>query len=207
MEASMKVLFCKISCINFYKGACDLDIPYNGGSFVKENGYGHEENNFNAVIDEEGNDICLGFVETKTSCSGKSNELHIERIPECEYLKKDDFVEDVLVIWCATTSLNETSIVGWYNHATVYRNYCSCDIEGYEQVFNIVADKNDCVLIPHTYRHELRWNAPVAKKKGFGFGQSLVWFPTGDDEIQYAEEKAKIITEYRGPNWIDVFPE
>ena len=78
--------------MNFYKGACDLDIPYNGGSFVKENGYGHEENNFNAVIDEDGNDICLGFVETKTSRSGKSNELHIERIPECEYLKKDDFV-------------------------------------------------------------------------------------------------------------------
>ena len=50
----MKILFCKISCMKYYKGACDKDIPYNGGSFVDENGYGHEENNFNAVQDENG---------------------------------------------------------------------------------------------------------------------------------------------------------
>ena len=33
----MKILFCKISCMKYYKGACDKDIPYNGGSFVDEN--------------------------------------------------------------------------------------------------------------------------------------------------------------------------
>ena len=43
----MKILFCKIACMKYYKGTCDKDIPYNGGSFVKEHGYGYEENNFN----------------------------------------------------------------------------------------------------------------------------------------------------------------
>ena len=58
----MKILFCKIACMKYYKGTCDKDIPYNGGSFVKEHGYGYEENNFNAVQDENGDSFFLGFV-------------------------------------------------------------------------------------------------------------------------------------------------
>ena len=203
----MKVLFCKISCMKYYKGACDKDIPYNGGSFVDENGYGHEENNFNAVEDKDGNFYCLGFVETKSSRSGKSNKLHIERIAECEHLKNHEFADDVLVIWCATTDLNETSIVGWYNHATVYRDYCCTTVDGYEQYYNIFANKKDCVLLPYTDRHMYKWQAPASKRKGFGFGQSLVWFPTDEKGAAYAEEKAKLINTYKGENWIDVFPE
>ena len=203
----MKILFCKISCMKYYKGVCDEDIPYNGGSFVDENGYGHEENNFNAVEDENGNLFCLGFVETKSTSAGKVNELHIEKITECSHLKNEEFAEDVLVIWCATTNLNETSIVGWYNHATVYRNYCSATVNGYEKTFNIIAEKKDCVLIPYTERHMFKWQAPVSKKKGFGFGQSLVWYPTEEKATNYVQEKVKQILGYKGANWIDVFPE
>lgn len=203
----MKVLFCKISCMKYYKGASDKDIPYNGGSFVDENGYGHEENNFNAVEDKDGNFYCLGFVETKSSRSGKSNKLHIERIAECEHLKNHEFADDVLVIWCATTDLNETSIVGWYNHATVYRDYCCTTVDGYEQYYNIFANKKDCVHLPYTDRHMYKWQAPASKRKGFGFGQSLVWFPTDEKGAAYAEEKANLINTYKGENWIDVFPE
>lgn len=203
----MKVLFCKISCMKYYKGACDKDIPYNGGSYVEENGYGHEEHNFNAVTYENGDCLCLGFVETKSSRYGKRNELHIERIAECAHLKNEDFAEDVLVIWCATTDLNETSIVGWYNHATVYRNYQNETVGKYNQSYNIIAAKEDCVLLPKGDRHIYKWQAKVAKKNGFGFGQSMIWFPTDEKGAAYAEEKAKQISEYNGENWIDVFPE
>ena len=34
----MKVLFCKISSMKYYKGASQKDVPYNGGSYVNENG-------------------------------------------------------------------------------------------------------------------------------------------------------------------------
>ena len=42
----IKILFCKISCMKYYKGAGDNDKPLNGGKFVVENGFGHEEFNF-----------------------------------------------------------------------------------------------------------------------------------------------------------------
>lgn len=62
-------------------------------------------------------------METKSTSGSKANELHIEKINGCELLKNEEFAEDVLVVWCATTDLNETSIVGWYKNATVYRYY------------------------------------------------------------------------------------
>ena len=51
----MRILFCKISSMKYYKGACEKDIPQFGGKFVEENGYGHEEFNFmpNADMSEE----------------------------------------------------------------------------------------------------------------------------------------------------------
>ena len=33
----MRVLFCKISSMKYYKGACENDVPVFGGKFVEEN--------------------------------------------------------------------------------------------------------------------------------------------------------------------------
>ena len=100
----MRILFCKISAMKFYKGVIPgKDEAFNGGSFVKEHGEGNEQYNFAPVISEDGQAYCLGFVETKSSSKGKHNELHIENIQGCDLLKDDQEVDDVLVIWCATT--------------------------------------------------------------------------------------------------------
>ena len=125
----MKILFCKISAMKYYKGASQRDVPYNGGSYVNENGFGHEQYNFAPVQLDDGQYCCLGFVETKTTLKSKRNDLHIEKISGCELLKKEGSVDGVLVIWCATTDLNETSIVGWYKDATVYRTYQNAEFE------------------------------------------------------------------------------
>ena len=62
----MKILFCKVSSMKYYRGVEEYnDIPYNGGKFVKENGYGYEEYNFDPInIEDE--ECLLGFVETKS---------------------------------------------------------------------------------------------------------------------------------------------
>ena len=52
----MKILFCKVSCMKYYKGASEKDQPYNGGKFVNENGYGYEEFNFLPILVEEYHD-------------------------------------------------------------------------------------------------------------------------------------------------------
>lgn len=128
------LVFCKISCMKYYEGASRHDVPYNGGSFVKENGYGHEEYNFFARnipdgwVDDSGSviggDYCLGFVETKSTNANKSNQLHVEKILGFgDSFKTEPCVTRVTVVWCATSDLNETQVVGWYKNATVFREY------------------------------------------------------------------------------------
>jgi len=84
--------------MKYYKGACEKDTPSYGGSFVEEHGYGHEEYNFlerrierwedDSGIVPDGS-YCLGFVETKQSVSGTSNQLRLERIIGCSSLSKE----------------------------------------------------------------------------------------------------------------------
>lgn len=126
------LVFCKISNMKYYKGSSRSDVTYNGGSFVKENGYYHEEYNFlvrDTTADRVGDsgtvaesECCLGFVETKSTSTSTSNHLHVEKILGFgDAFKKELCVTGVTVIWCATSDLNEISVVGWYKNATVFR--------------------------------------------------------------------------------------
>ena len=200
----MKILFCKISWMKYYKGVqAGLDEPKNGGSYVKEHGEGHECFNFEAVLDPDGTEWCLGFVETKETRANKRNELHFEKIDGCELLKNEPFVDDVLVVWCATGD-RDTSVVGWYNNATVFRRYEELEFDnGYIQSYNVLARKEDCVLLPWTDRTERKWETRVAKKHGFGFGQSMVWYAQEEKAQPYLKKLVDDILSYNGENWID----
>lgn len=109
----------------------------------------------------------------------------------------------------------ETYVVGWYKHATVYRNcevmrFPSEDEEGYyDQAYNAIARKEDCVLLPRASRRKANiWKVP-RKSKGvaYGFGQSNVWFAQGREENklldQFLNRIVKQIEEYSGKNWLD----
>lgn len=53
------------------------------------------------------------------------NQLRIEKIYDCEGMNEETSVDDVLVVYCALypdAIEKETYVVGWYKHATVYRN-------------------------------------------------------------------------------------
>ena len=65
--------------MKYYKGVCQADQAYNGGSYVLENGFGHEEFNFLPIHTETDQMVCFGFVEPKSS-RGKTNTMHIEKI-------------------------------------------------------------------------------------------------------------------------------
>ena len=201
----MRILFCKISSMKYYKGVVPgKDEPFNGGSYVDEHGEGHEQYNFDAVLCNDGNEYCFGFVETKTTRANKRNVLHIENIDGCESMKNEPFVDDILVVWCATTDLNETSIVGWYKNATVFRKYEEIEFgPDYVQSYNVLAEKDDVVLLPVGERHRFIWNAPVSKKRGYGFGQSMIWYAQEEAAQNYVEKIASQILNYCGENWID----
>lgn len=109
----------------------------------------------------------------------RSNQLKIERIDGCEAYKNDTQVEDVLVVYCAlypNAIEKETYVVGWYKHATVYRNYevirfsPEDEVGYYDQAYNAIARKENCVLLSSPVRRKAnRWKVP-GKSKGVAYG-------------------------------------
>ena len=209
----MRIMFCKISSMKYYKGACEKDIPQYGGKFVEENGYGHEEFNF-LPIEMEGNSEpdCVGFVEPKSN-RGVRNTLHIEKIEGCAALKNEPFAEDVLVIWCAKRDRGDITVVGWYKHATVWRDLQEWTVifaDGTEEDrgYNVRANASDCTLLPAGERNRAAWEIRSAKyTKSYGFGQSMVWYPTEPEAQQYVARLVANIESYRGENWLNEYPD
>lgn len=203
----MRVLFCKISSMKYYKGVCEGDQAYNGGSFVDENGYGLEELNFLPIDTDDGRQVCFGYVETKSN-RGKVNDLHIEKIDGCSGDKNAPVTDDVLVIWCATKERGDTTVVGWYKHASVYREYQPWLMEyddGVEEdrYYNVSARAEDCTLLPQGERNAHKWWVPIAQyTKSFGFGQSLIWYPTQPEAQEYLSKLLASIESYSGENWL-----
>lgn len=178
------LVFCKISCMKYYKGASRHDVPYNGGSFVKENGYGHEEYNFFARnipdgwVDDSGSvtggDYCLGFVETKSTNASKSNQLHVEKILGFgDRFKTEPCVTRVTVVF-----------------------------------YNILSLSSDCTLLPQGTRHRHIWNVPSKKyTRAFGFGQSMLWYAQEEKAMPYLQRLTDNIRDYDGENWLYNYPE
>ena len=177
----MRILFCNIAWMKEYRGNEDgKDIPLNGGSFVDETGDAHEKYNFTPV-NMEGREglYCLGFFETKSHNGKDVNQMRIENIAGCELLKKEESVDDVLVVYCAKHPAHKfTTVVGWYKHATVFRHYQEA--------------------VP---RKSNGW--------AYGFGRANVWYASEEDSRlqDYLARLEKQINEYDGENWIEKYAE
>ena len=204
----MRILFCNIAWMDYYKGIVPgKDEPKNGGSYVKDTKDAHEKYNFKPELLKlkgfpEG-EYCLGFVETKSTSAGKRNQLNIEKIEGCSDLKNDTEVDDVLVVYCALypdSFDKETYVVGWYKHATVYRRYEKLEFdteasdnersdnesaadEKYIQLYNAIAIKEDCVLLPRSQRRKCQ-------------ERKRVWHSDLDSQMYGLQEEKMIISIY-----------
>ena len=206
----MRILFCNIAWMKEYRGNEDgNDTPLNGGSYVDETGDAHEKYNFFPIHFEGVEDsYCLGFFETKSHNGKDVNQMHIENIAGCELCKKEESVEDVLVVYCAKhPAHNFTTVVGWYKHATVFRHYQEIEFgEGDFQSYNAIAKTKDCVLLPTSARSKiLQWKVP--RKTGgcaYGFGRANVWYASEDDKRlkEFLERLSSQIESYSGENMI-----
>ena len=219
----MKILFCNIAWMKWYKGYRNNDMPVNGGSFVQENEQGEENDNFwpllnsNTAIEwgdgtvenivPEGN-ICLGFVETGHT-NGKSRQLCLEKIHDCSGYKKAPYVNDVLVVFCATrTGDKHPVVVGWYKHAMVLRNYLEYAMEDGSFLWkNIICKAEDAVLLPI---NERKWRVPRAARDKFGFGRSNVWYADYEQSEKvkpWLDDIIEKISKYAGDNFLNEEPE
>lgn len=188
--------------MKYYKGNTDVDVPENGGAFVRENGYGMELYNFLPRRARDKQYYCYGYVETKTTQYGH-NTMHIERIDQA-ISKTDQFAEGVLVVWCALSNDYGMTVVGWYHNARVYRNSKVKNFKPkQEQYYFAVSRKEDCTLLPISQRRMQRWKMPHAASDEIGMGQAMVWYANQPSASTFRNKIARYIRQYAGENWID----
>ncbi len=185
-----RILFCNISYLPYYDTRLDRVAPQNGGAYVAKMLDAGEKHNFEECIDGQ----YRGFVETKYRygyengiATNTFNTLHIEKIDPSA--KNKDFLDNVLVIFCAKPQNGRTVIVGWYKNATVFRRRPF--YKG--RFYNIQAAKKDCQLLPENKRNIA---VPRARQDGFGFGQSNVWFASTPDCSEYVNKVIRYIDSY-----------
>jgi hypothetical protein len=209
----MRIVFFNISYMDFYKGK-ENDRMVGSFRYVIEKGDAGEKHNF-APIEVNGKEVCYGFVEpgfTKGGFeSGKQKQINIRRINDAG--NPGDKLDNVLVVWCANSpEIKHTVIVGWYKNSTVYKKANKLPyneetdrgLPEFGYLYNVVADKNDCTLLPIEERNKEKWRAyrKVGNPRGFGFGQSNMWYSDGESAREYVSEIIKQIEGYDGDNWI-----
>lgn len=198
---SERIVFCNIAWMKWYQGVREDDEPQTGGAYVKKYHDAGEAINFQpfTVTPADGGpeSICyLGSYETKMQ--GETiRRTRIERIRGCVLRRTQDYAEHVTVVWCARHPDDSvgTCVVGWYEDATVWRDYQILPIDeedgsSWERWFNIQAPADKGVLLPVKERKEPRWRVPRHKAGAstpFGFGQANIWYasePEADDFVR-----------------------
>lgn len=211
----MRIIFFNTSYMKHYKGKQN-DALIGSFRFVAEKSDGMEKYNFQPTI-INGQEMILGFVEAGYSKGGfeKGNQrrIHIERIIGSE--TPLPMLKDVLVIWCAKLpDSNHTAVMGWYKNATVFSRAIKDQSEkfrdrfvpGFGYLYNVKAEKHNCVLLPEKERYKTSWVAYRKRqnKLNFGFGQSNIWYAKEEVAQQYVKQLIENIKHYNGENWTNL---
>lgn len=140
LKSGQYLLFVRTAYMRKYKGLTEDDKPYGGGGYVEKTGKAHEEHNFLPYKNK-----LYGFFMMR-------GKLHINRLGS----NNGEYANNVLVVVTAPHPQKGMVIVGWYNHAKVYKqhqpypNGIDRKIEGYD--YNFVSDVKDCFLVPEKER-------------------------------------------------------
>jgi hypothetical protein len=160
---SPPLLVCRTSWMVHYRGVTDKDTPTGGGAWVKEHGEGGEAFNFKPARNEY-----FGYVQPT------GTGINIEKLGAAA---GDKELNGVTVAWVATDPKEGgTRIVGWYRHATVFREFqAPIAMKGRElsggKAPRFLIRSKDAVLLDC---HERTFRVPRGKG---GMGQSNVWYP------------------------------
>lgn len=170
----MRILFCNITYLKYYDGRVAGEYkPKSGGRWVQENEDAHEKWNF---LNMDG--YCNGFVQNP------SEQIHIERLDKV-YSQQEE-ADDITVIWCASHPTRGTVVVGWYEHATVYRyiqTLFATPYTGIERDYWFRTKAEHAYLLPEEDR-TLEIGRSSKTGAGTGFGQQNYWYA----DSKYAKE-------------------
>jgi len=109
------MVFLNTAWMERYDGLSGNDKQiHGGGSYVKKHGYGHEIFNFRKIDNK-----VYGYAQP-----GGYNNL--QRLGASE---KDEFIDNVLVVFTATHKDGGPYIVGWYKSARIFKDYQATNLE------------------------------------------------------------------------------
>lgn len=172
----MPLIFFNIGWMEEYKGQSEVDQISGGHGYIREHGIGHEQYNF---FSHKG--TVYGYAPVKWYPEAeKFQQISIERLGAS---KKDESIKNVIVVFMAKSPFTQnTYVVGWYKHATVYRWPQESE---YQMVKNATlyyvckTHETDAYCIPASQRTLI---IPTAKDRGYG--QSTVWYAESRKDIQ-----------------------
>ena len=197
---SEKIIVLNIGWMKHYIGL-DNDEITDGGSFIREFGYGGEIFNF------------LPFEGYMYGCfqpPGRESVPYINRIIRIERLgatASSAAVDGVLVGWAARKPYEGgTYIVGWYKNATVFRQWqkppvgSGREYKGDQLGYYVKAKVDDFILLPPERRllQVPRASAPENHGKG-GIGQANLWFADNGkyNDFKFRQDFVQFIENYR----------
>lgn len=176
----MMVLFCNIGWMEHYQGLNAGDKIIGGGSYVKEEGRGHEICNFSPF-----RKVLYGCVQPPGA------KIDIERIGAGP---RDNSVGGVTVIWTATRPTGGTAVIGWYKDATVYRDYQKFSkapaihrqnsIDGHW----VSAPLNKAKLLPVDER-----TLEIPRQVKGGMGQANVWYADKPESARTVKQVLELV--------------
>lgn len=162
--------------MEYYQGQSDTDQIQGGGSYVQEEGMGHEVCNY-----MQHNGAVFGYVQPpKASGPGEGN-IRIERIGA----DSKDHVDGVLVVWTATRPEGRTAVIGWYKNATVYRTHQyfhsvpKLHKENGLKGYWIKAASEDTTLLSVDERI-----LEIPRRVKGGMGQANIWYADSPDSVE-----------------------
>ncbi len=136
VKTTCRILFANIGWMISYNGQNTSDLISGGGSYSDADK--HEAFNFQDL-----NGKCYGYFQPAGDC------IDLHRIDSLLPLE-EKCLDDVIVVWFATNPVFGGSwIVGWYKHATVFRE-CqkSKASQRNEYGYYVMADLCECTLLP-----------------------------------------------------------
>jgi len=181
----VKLLFCNVGWMESYRGLSEADQIQGGGSYVKDEGMGHEVCNFAAHRGK-----VFGYVQPPKAKLGEGH-INIDRLGG----NGGDVVDGITVVWTATRPEGGTVVVGWYRNAKVYRGYQRFsaipklhkqnELEGYR----IEAASSDAVLLPIDSR-----TCSIPRQVKGGMGQSNIWFADSPDSVEIVKTVRSLVS-------------
>ncbi len=172
------ILVCRTAWMDFYDGLrLGADKPKGGGAYVQEKGFGHEIFNFRREADGKYRGYVRPPGSTMGSATVEGQRLNISKLGAGT---SADRIHGVTVFWVATNPvLGGTRIVGWYDDATVFREWRPSPSprplpNGHDAGFMIEATKGHLV----SPSDDRVYVIPRATSSQTGIGQSNVWYPS-----------------------------